>query len=291
MEIEAALVGASAGPRAHEIDARWLMAYAAALGETAAGYYETGGPAGPLVHPLFPVCYEWPLALDLRAARLSPEVGVRGVHATHDLRVHRPPRAGDCLRTTATVTAVEPRAPGAYVLTRFETVDADGRPVTTTDYGTLYLGVGTDGSRRSAAASPPEPPPGGTPGGAWSTAVAVPATLAHVYSECARIWNPIHTDRAVALAAGLPDIVLHGTATLALAVSALLAREPAEAAARVTRVVCRFGAMVRMPSTLSVRGWPAAEGAGRREVPFEVLTGEGRPAIRDGLLVTATPPR
>ena len=27
-----------------------------------------------------------------------------------------------------------------------------------------------------------------------------------MYTECARIWNPIHTDRAVALAAGLPDI-------------------------------------------------------------------------------------
>ena len=52
--------------------------------------------------------------------------------------------------------------------------------------------------------------------------IPVPAHLAHTYTECAHIWNPIHTDRAVALAAGLPDIILHGTATLALAVSALV---------------------------------------------------------------------
>src|SRR5215831_17990681 len=56
----------------------------------------------------------------------------------------------------------------------------------------------------------------------WSAELPVAPTLAHVYSECARIWNAIHTDRAAALAAGLPDIILHGTATLALAVSAVL---------------------------------------------------------------------
>ena len=47
----------------------------------------------------------------------------------------------------------------------------------------------------------------------------VSATAAHVYTEGARIWNPIHTDAAVAARAGLPGIILHGTATLALAVS------------------------------------------------------------------------
>src|SRR6266581_3658401 len=34
----------------------------------------------------------------------------------------------------------------------------------------------------------------------WSETVAVAANAAHVYTECARIWNPIHTDDAVARA-------------------------------------------------------------------------------------------
>ena len=58
---------------------------------------------------------------------------MRGVHATHRLDLHRPPRAGDRLSTTATVVALEPRAPGAYMVLRLETVDAAGRPVSTTD--------------------------------------------------------------------------------------------------------------------------------------------------------------
>ena len=141
MRIPASAVGITVGPREHEVDARWLMAYAAALGEHAPEYFDTTRPDGILAHPLFPVCYEWPLALDVRAKALPDEVAVRGVHATHRLTLHRPPRAGDRLSTTATVAALERRTPGAYLVLRMETVDAAGRPVTTTEYGSLYLGV------------------------------------------------------------------------------------------------------------------------------------------------------
>lgn len=144
MRIPASVVGLTVGPREQEVDARWLMAYAAGLGESASEYFDTARPGGVAAHPLFPVCYEWPLALAVRAKALIDEIAVRGVHATHRLTVHRPPRAGDRLSTTATVLALEPRAPGAYLVLRMETLDRTGQPVTTTDYGTLYLGVECD---------------------------------------------------------------------------------------------------------------------------------------------------
>ncbi|HKW95768.1 MAG TPA: MaoC/PaaZ C-terminal domain-containing protein [Methylomirabilota bacterium] len=292
MRIPASVVGISVGPREQEIDARWLMAYAAALGEHAPEYLDTARPDGVIAHPLFPVCYEWPLALDVRAKALPDEIAVRGVHATHDLTVHRAPRPGDRLSTTATVRALERRAPGACMVLRMETVDAAGRPVTTTDYGSLYLGVDCDGdaspgTERARAASQERPHRSLSPQergqgeGWWSTEVPVPATLAHVYTECARIWNPIHTDRAVALAAGLPDIILHGTATLALGVSQVLHHEQAGSALTVRGLSCRFGAMVRLPSRILVRGRDDGSSDGRLAT-FEVLTEDGRPAVRDG---------
>ena len=100
-------------------------------------------------------------------------------------------------------------------------------------------------------------------------------------TECARIFNPIHTDAAVARAAGLPEIILHGTATLALAVSRIIESDAGKDPARIERVAARFGAMVMMPSTVTVRVL-AREGA---VVFFEVLSGEGRLAIRDGMIV------
>ena len=290
MRIPASVVGISVGPREQEVDARWLMAYAAALGEHAPEYLDTTRPEGVIGHPLFPVCYEWPLALDVRAKALPDEIAVRGVHATHHLTVHRAPRPGDRLSTTAIVQALEPRAPGAYLVLRMETVDAAGRPVTTTDYGSLYLGVDCDGDDASSNVDRAQSPRSLSPqrkghDEGWSTEVSVPATLAHVYTECARIWNPIHTDRAVALAAGLPDIILHGTATLALAVSQVLHRQASGAACTVRALSCRFGAMVRMPSRIVVRGRDEKSSSDGRVATFEVLTEDGRPAVRDGRML------
>ncbi len=290
MMISASILGTTVGPRVHDLDTRWLMAYAAALGETAPDYFDTTRAGGILAHPLFPVCYEWPLALDLRAKTLTDEIAVRSVHATHDLIIHRRLRAGDRLNTTAAITIVEPRVPGAYIAMRFETLDADGRPVTTTEYGSLYLGVACDGhphphpgrERDLNPLSPVGRGQGEAQPPAWSIEVAIPATLAHVYTECARIWNPIHTDRAVALAAGLPDTILHGTATLALAVSAVMRREPEGPAPRVTRISCRFGGMVRLPSTLRVEGWTGTVTGADRAIAFRALAEDGRPAVRDG---------
>ena len=286
MRIPPSAVGLTVGPREHAVDARWLMAYAAALGESGPEYFDTTRPGGILAHPLFPVCYEWPLALDVRAKALPDDVAVRGVHATHRLTLHRPPRAGDRLSTTATVAALEARTPGAYLVLRMETVDAAGRPVSTTEYGSLSLGGECDGPPR------PDTRRGqgegvGTQPWSWSVDVPVAATLAHVYTECARIWNPIHTDRAVALGAGLPDIILHGTATLALAISQALRQQPRGAATPVRAVAARFGGMVQLPSRLVVRGQAPSPSPDGAVVSFEALAEDGRPAVRDAQIVVA----
>jgi acyl dehydratase len=265
------LVGRSVGPLQQTIDAGWLAAYAGALGQS-----------GVLAHPLFPVCYEWPAAVAVRDA-LPPAVALRGVHATHDLRLRRPPRPGDRLRTTATVVRVAPRPSGALVVIRFETLDATGALVSTTDYGTVYRGVACEPAGAETAPPPPTPPSGLR----WSTTVAIPAGLAHAYSEASRIWNPIHTDPAVARAAGLPDALLHGTATLALAVSAVLAREPAGDPTRVRRLTARFAAPVWMPSTLEVSALGVQETAEGRRLAFAARTPEGGLAVRDGAVLLA----
>jgi len=261
------------------IDARWLMAYAAGLGETDPRYFDTVDAAGPLAHPLFAVCYEWPVAVALRGATIAPELHPLGVHATHHLTIHRAPRAGDVLRTTARVVAVEPRRAGALVVSRFETIDADGRRVTTTDYGSVYRGVTVDGavSARTdgspTAASAPAPL-------RWSDVVSVDVNAARVYTECARIWNPIHTDVAVARGAGLADPILHGTATLAFCVSRLIARDLAGAAERVREIRARFTGMVALPSSFTVRGGPR-QGT---TIAFDAVGPEGSPVLSQGVV-------
>ena len=67
------------------------------------------------------------------------------MHAEHDLVLHRPVRQGDRLTTVVQIASVEARKPGAFVVFRFETHDAAGAPVSTTDFGVLYRGVEVDG--------------------------------------------------------------------------------------------------------------------------------------------------
>jgi acyl dehydratase len=283
-----ALVGLVVGPLVASIDARWLMAYAAGLGETAARYYDTTRPGGPAAHPLFPVCYEWPAALALRAKLLDEATAARGVHHTHRLVLHRAPRVGDRLATTARVTAIESHRAGARVTLRFITLDAHGAPVTTTDHGSLYRDVDVDdaspGSPRPgrADAVPPRAGAGAGGGATGVEAITVAPHAAHVYAECARIWNPIHTDVAVARAAGLPGPILHGTATLALALGRIVAGALGGEPGRVREVAARFTGMVPMPAQLALHPRPVAGG----RLAFEVTLADGRPVLDHGIVVT-----
>jgi acyl dehydratase len=269
------IVDASVGPCPAAIDARWLMAYAAGLGERDPRYYDTLASGGPVAHPLFAVCYEWPAAVALRAKTVPDRAARLGVHATHQLIVHRLPRADDRLAITGRVVAVARRRAGALVVLRFDTVDALGTPVTTTIYGSVYRGVSC--AEAGVVGPPPPPPPGPAQ---WHATVPVAASAAHVYTETARIWNPIHTDVAVARAAGLPGIILHGTATLALAVSQVISHELGGDPCRVRTVSCRFTGMVTMPAILTVRGGARRDDA----IGFDVLDASGGAVLSGGVV-------
>ena len=248
------------------------MAYSAALGETDARYYDTTAPQGVLAHPLFPVCYEWPLAQPLRNLPALRPLFARLLHAQHDLTIHRAPRAGETLDVSARIVALAQRKPGALVVFRFEARDAAAQLVTATDFGALYRDVLAEAPRGEVTGEAP----------AHDAALAaigqisVAPTLAHVYTECARIWNPIHTDLAYAQAAGLPGLILHGNATLALSVSRALQALHADPA-KVRRVRCRFAGMVPLPSTLTLHG--AQDGD---EIFFETRNERGAAVITRG---------
>ncbi|MGB6565267.1 MAG: MaoC/PaaZ C-terminal domain-containing protein, partial [Candidatus Binataceae bacterium] len=95
----------------------------------------------------------------------------------------------------------------------------------------------------------------------------------------------IHTDLATAKKAGLPGTILHGTATLAMAASRVIAAAAGGDPARVERIHARFGAMVLMPSEIEVRISAHEQSASGKTVFFEVLSAEGGRAIRDGFVV------
>jgi acyl dehydratase len=290
MPLNSSMVGATTEPIVHDVDARWIMSYSAGLGDTLPCYLDTLRPDGIVGHPLFPMCVEWPAILALRdhkdLSSLSSDERVRGVHAMQDTIIHRLVRPGDRLTTRTTVAGVEQRKPGAFQITRLDTLDAKGNLVSTSWNGSLYRNVVVTGSDRPVTDIPPLPHVAAT-GTAVRAEVSIPisALAAHVYTECARIWNPVHTDTAVAARAGLPGLILHGTATLALAVSQVVKLEADNEPSHVRRITGRFNAMVLMPSEITVRILSREKSTEGDVVCFEVRNGEGAPVVRDGVVV------
>lgn len=282
MPLDTRMVGESTRTFSHDVDARWLMAYAAGLGDFNPTYMDTEAHTVS-AHPVFPVCLEWPVILSSRELpgyeSTTPEEGARGVHAAHDLHLYRPIRAGETLTTTATIISLKAIRPGAAQMTRLDTTDANGDLVCRTYQLGISRGVAVTGAATEVEA-PPELPVRPSGERLASLPIEVGAGAAHVYTECARIFNPIHTDRAVALGAGLPDIILHGTATMALAVSRLVDEYLNGQPERVRRLGGRFAAMVLMPSTLSLEVVALEEGL----IHFDVQTEDGQTAFQNAFL-------
>lgn len=293
MAIPTSLVGMKVDPIEHVVDERWTMAYSAALDDYSPAYLDTTRPEGVVAHPIFPVCPEWPVIVSTREK--SVELGVdhaeilTSVHATHDLTIHRLVRPGDVLTTSLEMVGLVQKSPGAMSSTRLSTVDAQGKPVATSTQNGIYLTIPTDGPDITDP-NPPTPLAVERLGDPAEVVVLLSAGAAHTYTECARIWNPIHTDKAVALAAGLPDIILHGTANLAHGVSAVVKMRAGGDPSLIRRVACRFAAMVRLPSTITVRVWEMVEhDSGLAAVAFEVLNESGDPAVKDGVCLIGPP--
>ena len=295
MSLTAAMIGTTTEPIVHDVDSRWLMAYPAGFASPDPCYLDTRRDGGIEAHPLFPVCLEWPAVLALgdrlKAAGLTRDESARSVHYTHDLVIHRAVRPGDRTRTTATLASIEPHRSGTLAILRLETVDDRGEPIASTAMGSLYrdatprpgadAGAGADGGTEASPEPAPDP--------VHAQRVTVAAGAAHVYTECSRIWNPIHTDPRTAARAGLPGIILHGTATLAMAVSEVVRHDADGQPGRVRRIEARFVGMVPMPSEIEIRIFPATgrtgdgtEDGGARSVPFDVQGPTGRRVLREG---------
>jgi acyl dehydratase len=267
------------------------MSYAAGIGVTDAGHLDTAAPGGIIGHPVFPVAPEWALLTSaehrMPTTMTRDEIG-RSVHAAHDLVLHRPIRPGDTVVLVPSILGVDRVPAGARVVVEITATDDAGAPVWTTRMTNIALGVEVTGEDRPAPPIDSSAPQGSsTVLDEITIRVPIAATAAHVYTECARIWNPIHTDPVVARAAGLPDIVLHGTATLAVAVQAVMEAFGVRPD-QVRRLGGSFRAPVTMPNDLVVVAHEAGRPEhGERQIVFEVHAGVDHPRTPGGSAVVA----
>jgi len=278
MSFNAELTGARWGPILWDFTPRRVLAYRAALAPDDRAGLDDAAPEGLFALPQQIVSPEWVLALTARAdprQTLDEAEGRRAVHAGQDSRFHRPIAVGETLELTAELIGARESRAGVVAAIRYTAREpTTGALVVESLSTSVYRDVTLTGSPTPDIPSPDYASPGEA---AARTPVALGPALPHIYSECAEIWNPIHTERRVALAAGLPDIIVHGTALWALAGLQAARLYASGHSRRLRRLAARFAAPAFTGQT-AVLEHDAHEGA----VRFRLLS-EGGQSLMTGL--------
>jgi acyl dehydratase len=283
------------------VDERRLRAFAAGVGDVSAPLFDLDSPDGIVAHPVFPVVLEWPLVVaGPPRLGLDDDAVHAGLHVSHEIAWHRPVRPGDTLRTTGRIETLEQRSAGLLAVFALLTTGLDGEPVVESRQGILYRGSTLDDAAdvSTADATPGlarPAPDGSAPRSARPTDPAEPTddvgafrveeADAVVYSECSGIWNPIHTDPRAARLAGLPRPVLHGTATLARVVSALVEARLEGDPTRVARLGCRFTAPIYPGDLATVAATdPRSPSGGGQSLTFTARKDDGTAILDYGFI-------
>jgi acyl dehydratase len=285
----------------HTVDERRLRAFAAGVGDVSAPLFDLDSPDGIVAHPVFPVVLEWPLVVaGPPGLGLDDDAVHAGLHVSHEIAWHRPIRPGDTLRTIGRIETLEQRSAGLLAVFALVTTGIDGEPVVESRQGILYRGSTLDDAGHGSTAGATPRPSRTTPDGSVQRSAdpAVPAQPtddvgafrveeadAVVYSECSGIWNPIHTDPRAARLAGLPRPVLHGTATLARVVSALVEARLEGDPTRVARLGCRFTAPIYPGDRATVAATdPRSPSGGGLSLSFTARKDDGTVVLDDGFI-------
>ncbi len=282
--VDTGAVGRWTIARTWELTPRLINAFAAGVGDTNPRYFDDTRAGGLIGHPGLAFTFQWN-SRHMPGDTQDPETVRMGVHAWADIRYARPFRQGDAITAQGQTIAVRQIAPGVLVVQRVTMRDALGEEVAVMDTGGIVRTARTSGPDCEIA--PLVPLPEATSEAAvpvWAAELPIAPDAAHVYTECADIWNPIHTERAVAQAAGLPDIILHGSATLTIGLREIVDRCLGGDPERVTRLAGQFRAMVIPGEHITVRCLEDRAAGGGREIFFDVLNRAGQPAVHRGVV-------
>ena len=269
----------------HHVDmtARKALAYAARIDDTSTYVFDDAREGGIIAPPQFCVSLEWPVVsgdLAYEAFQIEAAEKVRGVHVTKDSIFHKPIRPGMKLKTIGTVTGVRQARAGAHNTIKLQTIERDSGEVLVTSWTTRIIrDVDIVGGEISNEAVPRLPEASGIEQA--SDRILIARQMPHIYSECADIWNPIHTERAVALAAGLPDIILHGTATWALVGREVVRAQCGGNPGQLKRLFSRFSAVVIPGQEIKI----SLDEPKDSVIGFTVLNHLGQKAVSDGIAV------
>ena len=267
------------------LDKRFTMAYAAGISDDNEAYFNDDRAGSPKVHPCIAFSLQW-------AARFRPDqsqdpnVASFGVHASTDLVVHRPFKSGEAITTQGQLLQMRQISPGVYNVDLYRMTSSTGELVAELYYNGITRGATLIGADAVVGEELPPAKVSGvvseTP--LWKKEIFIPLHAAQQYTECAQIYNPIHTEPSVAKAAGLPDMILHGSATKALALTAIIGQYFNGNPEHVTRLFGQLRGMVLMNTSIQIEVLAEHRRDDTLTLVFRVVNSDGQLAISNGVV-------
>lgn len=282
--IRAAGLGAVFARCRLEMTKRRSMAYAAGIGADDPLYLDDARPGG-VVAPLAITCaMDWPLFTTpgwlAAVGRTRETLFNHLVHGAQITEFHGPVRPGQTLDIRGRIVEMRQTRAGALVTARIDTVDATtGLSMATGWFASMYRDTPLDGPGGAVEEVPSLRSEAAVQGNPSRHGLSIAKAQAHIYTECADIWNPIHTEREFALASSLPDIILHGTCTWAKTLQLLAGCHRPGDARPFRRFGARFAGYVVPGQDITVEHGPPHDGT----IAFCVRTSDGRIALSHGL--------
>ena len=283
--IRADAVGMEVGRETIDVTFRMTSAYAAAIGANDACYLDNGVSGGAVAPPSFLVALEWPILLR------QPYIGLIGateehyfgvlLHAFQDTHYFRVLRAGERVELVAMVAEIRPTRAGAMVVCKITTRDTAGELVATSWIGSLFRGIPVAGQARAVDEVPALPDSPSIEALPEDDPIRIDRALPFIYTECSGHWNPIHTERAFAIASGYPDLVVHGTSTWAIAANLLISNHASGRPERLKRYGARFTSVLTPDQTIRLHHGHATGKAG--VVHFGIMDAAGAPVLSRGV--------
>lgn len=265
---------------------RHMMNYAAAIGDNNPRYFDDARDEGIMAHPMFCAAVTWPI-IERIWEYLDPldfpvDIMPTLVHYTEHFTFHRSLAPGEALTLKGVIAAILPHKAGTLFVLRIDAYDKKGKPVFTEHNGGLFRGVQCSDEGRGEEVLPHTPKREDDHDPLWISEFRVSPLQTFIYDGCSDIVFPIHTSKQFARQAGLPGIILQGTATLAFAVRELINKEAAKNPARLKNLYGRFTGMILPGSKIGVELVGKNVQEENIDVYFIVRNQEGQKALSDG---------
>ncbi|MFX0013180.1 MAG: MaoC/PaaZ C-terminal domain-containing protein [Promethearchaeota archaeon] len=276
-------------PYTRTIDWPEIMFFAASVDDNNPYYFDDEREAGIIAPPMFCMIASWPLVKNINdhieVEEFPYEVLSTIVHYTDHLKINRLIKPGDRLTITGKIVAILPHRAGTHIVIRLDIRDKENQLVSEDYIGGLLREVECKGEGQGKENLPEIINFKPQTEALWSKTIHIDPLKPYIYDACTDLSVvPIHTSKQFAHLVGLPDIILHGTATLALAVKTITDKELTGDPFHIKEIACKFTGMV-LPNTdvnILLNGKKLEESSDHYF--FDVYNSEGRKAISQGFL-------